>query len=117
VSCQRAAEFRTAIAAIRKDVSQPRIAIANGLEQVWCPVTILNISTVDDYEQHQSEGVSDDVTLAAFDVLAFIIAANPAAFGGFDRLAIDCARRGAGFTAFQFPRADDEQSQLRECFC
>src|SRR5262249_3181098 len=50
----------------------------------------------------QTQRVGDNLALAAFDLLAGIIAARTAALGGLDRLAVDDPRRRAGFAAGRF---------------
>ncbi len=49
------------------------------------------------------------VSLAPIDLLARIIARNPAAFRGLDALAVDHTRRRPCLAAFELPRAHDQQ--------
>jgi hypothetical protein len=44
---------------------------------------------VDRRANHQAERIDDDVTFAAFDLLAGVVTARPAALGGFHRLAVE----------------------------
>ena len=55
------------------------------------------------------KGVGHDVSLAPLDLLAGIIARNPAAFGGLDALAVDHTRRRARLAALEFARAHRQQ--------
>ena len=55
-----------------------------------------DIGTVHHETDHQAERINDDVALAAFGLLARIIAPDTATFLGFDALAIDHAGRWTG---------------------
>jgi len=63
---------------------------------------------MDQDEQHQSKRVGDDVTLAALDLLACVIARNPAAFRGFHTLTVDDAGAGRSLAALQFASGGDK---------
>ena len=56
---------------------------------------------MDDQSDHEAEGVGDDVALAAFHFLPRVKSADAAAFRGLYALAVDDARRWAGFPALQ----------------
>lgn len=105
-------EFVACIAAVGEDVAQPWMAEPDRPEQVGSAVSILNIGPVDPHEDQEAERVGDDVALAPFDLLARVISANPAAFGGLDALAVDDAGRGLGLLAFDLARAAITRSWL-----
>lgn len=90
-------ELVARIAAIGEDVAQPWMAEPDRLQQVGSSVAILNIGPVDPHEDQEAERVGDDVALAPFDLLARVIAANPATFGGLDALAVDDTPAGLGW--------------------
>jgi hypothetical protein len=56
---------------------EPRPASEDGFESRYGIIAVLNISTVNDEPHHQAERVDDDMALAAFDLLACVIAAIP----------------------------------------
>ena len=56
----------------------------------------------------KNAGVGEDKSLAALDLLTRVIAANPATFDGFDRLAIDEPGAGRGFVPFDFAQFHDK---------
>ncbi len=71
-----------------------REAEADGFEDIDSAVAILNVSGMDENEHQKAAGVGDDMAFAALHLLAGVIAANSAAFRGFDRLAVDNASTG-----------------------
>ena len=89
-------------------MAQPWVPIANGFDNIGRPVSVLNSGTVNDDEQHLTQRIGDDVALAALDLLACIIAANPTGLGGFDGLAIDNTSCRRGFAVLQFARAHNQ---------
>jgi hypothetical protein len=101
-------EFLAAISAIGEDVTQPGIAVANGVQHLDGTVPILDIGAVDDEPDQTAECVRQDVSLAALDLLASVEAPDAAAFGGLDALAVDDASGRTGLPAFQFARRGDE---------
>jgi hypothetical protein len=56
----------------------------------------LHIGGLDFSTDQQTQRVGDNLALAAFDLLAGIIAARTAALGGLDRLAVDDPADGLG---------------------
>jgi len=90
-------------------MAQPGETVADGFQDIGCAVAVLDIGFMDNHEQHQTERISDDVALAALDLLAGVVARNPATFGGLDALAVDDAGRGRGLTPLQFARSADKQ--------
>ncbi|MBP2471089.1 transposase [Sinorhizobium meliloti] len=86
-------QFRTGIAAVSKDMPEPRPASEDGFERRYGTIAVLNVSTVNDEPHHQAERVNNDMTLATFDLLARVIARDPPAFSRFDALTVDHACR------------------------
>jgi hypothetical protein len=58
-------------------------------DDVWRAIPVLNVGGMRDRVQHVALGIGEDMTLAALDLLARIIAARSAAFRGFHALAVD----------------------------
>ena len=56
-----------------------------------------------------AERIGDDVVLAALDLLAGVVARNPATLGGLVTRAVDDTGRGRSFTPLQFARSADKQ--------
>lgn len=96
VTPQGAAELVSSVAAIGEDMAQPREAIADGLEHINGTVAVLNVGGVDEDEDQKAAGIGDDMPLAPLDLLACVVAPNPAGFCGFDRLTVDHTRTWAG---------------------
>ena len=63
---------------------------------------------MDHGDEQEAQGVDQDVTLAPLHLLGGIVAARPAAFRGFHRLAVDHGGRGAGLTPLLFARLDGQ---------
>jgi hypothetical protein len=101
-------QLRPCISSIGEDVAQPRKRSPDGGEHLRSRVTILNIGSMDDQRDHQSERVGHDVALAALDFLARVIAANSAAFRGLNALAVDHACGWTGIAPLQLPRCHNE---------
>ena len=76
----------SSIAAVRKDMAQPWKTETGGLQHCGRAIAVLHIGALDEDHQQQSERVGQNVALAAFNLLARIIARNAAAFGGFHAL-------------------------------
>lgn len=95
-------ELVAAIAAVGEDMTQPGLAMANGVQHINGAVPILDIGAVDDGPDQKAKRVGQDVALAALDLLAGVKAAGAAAFGGLDALAVDDAGGRAALPAFQF---------------
>ncbi len=70
---QSAPKFRPLITSARKDMAQPGVGVSNGSQHPFCTVTVLNISAMDDTTDQQANRVGDDVSLAAFYLLASVI--------------------------------------------
>jgi hypothetical protein len=94
---ERRAQFLAGIAAVGKDVVQPREATHDSCHERRT-VTVLDIGAVDGRVEEIAAGIGEDVALASFDLLANVIAANDAAFGGFDALAVGDTGARAGLT-------------------
>ena len=119
LASERGAEFLAGIAAVSEEVAQPGEAMADRLQEVRRAVPILDVGAVDDHVEHQAEGVGQDVALTAHDLLARVIAPRPAAFRGFDALAVDHAAGRARLASRQLPHVHHqkvvdrrEQSQI-----
>ena len=89
-------------------MAQQRIGNRDGFEQVRCPITILNISSVNGKTDQQANRVCDDVTFAPFDPLASVIASHPATFSCFHALTVNHTRRWARCAPFGLTRRRDE---------
>ena len=98
---ERAAQLVACVAAVGECVAQPGEAMADGLEQVRRPVAVLHARGVDDHERQEPDRVAETTPLEALGLLAGVEAANPAAFGDFDALAVDHARRWASLASLQ----------------
>jgi hypothetical protein len=85
-------------------MAQPGPALENGFENHRRGVAVLNIGAVHDKADQEAAGVGDDVAFAAIDLFPGVKAPYSAAFGGFNALAVDHARRRAGFAARSFAR-------------
>ena len=86
---QRLSELVASIATIGENMAQPREAFDDLGQHQRCSVTVLDVGSVDNCMDEVSVGVGQDVALAALHLLASVIALWPAAFGGFDALAVD----------------------------
>ena len=75
-------------------MAQPREAMPDALEHIGCAVTVLDVGGVDNGCDQKALRVGDDMALAAFDLFTRVITPWPAAFRGFDALALNHARRG-----------------------
>ena len=66
-------------------MAQPGKAPPHGLEDIDCAIAVLNIGRAHEDKDKEAASVSQDVALqlAALDLLARVIAAGTAAFGGF----------------------------------
>src|ERR1700693_466111 len=85
-------------------MAQPGKGIADGGEEQRRSIAILDASLMHDRTNQKAGRISQDVAFAALDLLAGIIAARPAGFGGLDRLAVDDAGGGARFAPRGFTR-------------
>ena len=77
-------------------------------EDLGRAVAVLDIGCVHDQADQQAECIGDDVTLAALDLLARVIAPNTTAFRGFHALAVDHPGARAGLASFQLPGRHDQ---------
>jgi len=75
------------VAAVGEEAVQRRVGVAVSLDKAGRSITVLDVGGV-------AGRVGRDVTLATLDLFGGIIATQPAAFGGFDRLTVDdtCGR-------------------------
>lgn len=86
---ERAAQFVAGIAAVRKDMAQSGVEAADRSKDERSSVPILDVGGMHEEADQIALRVGDDVALASLDLLARIVAARPAAFRGFHRLAVD----------------------------
>ena len=108
-SLDRGFEFVAGISAIGEDMAQPREPEADGFENIDGAVAVLNVRGVDQDEQQKATGVGDDMPFAALHFLARVIARNPAALRGFDRLAVDDTGAGRGLPTSLLARRHHQQ--------
>ena len=103
--CQCLAQFvagpstllRINCAAIGEDMTQPWEVVSDAGENIHSTVAVpetssgqaLDIGGVDDGADQKTLRVGDDMTLPALDLFTRIIPPRPAAFRGFDALAVD----------------------------
>jgi len=81
---QRIPELFARIAAVSKDMARPWEAITDRLEHIDGAIAVLNVGSVDENEDQEAADIGDDMPLAPLDLLARVVAPNPAAFRGFD---------------------------------
>jgi len=112
-AAERAAQLRPGVSAIGEDVAQLRIGVSDRGEHGGRAIAILDIGGVDGQPDQQPDGVDDDMALAPLDLLAGIIAANPARLRRFHGLAVDHAGARAGLTTLQFARRHGEMKADR----
>ena len=93
----RIAQFLTGITCVGEDVTQPWKAVANGPQHIDRPVAVLDIGGMNEDEDQEAAGVGQDMALAAFHLLARVIARYSAAFRGFHALAVDHSGAGLAF--------------------
>ena len=97
--CQCLAQFVAGITAIGEDMTQPWEAVSDAGENIHSTVAVpetssgqaLDIGGVDDGADQKTLRVGDDMTLPALDLFTRIIPPRPAAFRGFDALAVNHA--------------------------
>ncbi len=68
---------RSGIGSIRPDVPEPPILVAEDVEELFCPIAILNAGSRHHYRQDQPERIDEDMSLAAFDLFAGIVPTDP----------------------------------------
>jgi hypothetical protein len=74
-----------------------KIVRLDQLEQCWCCYTIIQPCTRDQHDNHQAQGIHQQMALAPFDLLAAIIAALATAhLRRLDRLTVDTRGTGRG---------------------
>ena len=96
---QRLAQFLPGIAAVSEDMAQPWIERADRGEHAWGTIAILNAGFMHDEPDQMALRVGDDMTLAALDLLACVIAPRAAALRGFHRLAVNHSGRRTRLSA------------------
>jgi len=101
-------QLRTGITALGKDVPEPQQASEDGFESRHYAIAVLNVGAVDDDPNHQTDRIDNDIPLATFDLLASVIARDPAAFSRFDALTVDHSCRRRGFPSFQLSRLHNQ---------
>ena len=89
-------------------MQQPWSPVADGFQEIGGTIAILDVGAVHHETDHQAERIDDDMTLAAFGLLARIVAPDAAAFRGFDALAIDHTGRRACLLALELARFHHE---------
>jgi hypothetical protein len=97
-------KFVAGVAGIGEDMAQPGTNMADCGEQERRSIAILNACLMHDRADQQARRVGQDVALAAFDLLAGVVASRAAGLGGLDRLAIDDPGGRARLAARYFPR-------------
>ena len=71
-------QFLARIAAVCKDMTQPWKGLSDGRQHKWCAVAVLDIDPVIDGSNQKFIGVSDDVSLAPFNLFACVKPTNTA---------------------------------------
>ncbi len=71
-------------------------------------VAVLDVGGVDHGDQQEANGIDQDVTFPALDLLGRVIARNAAAFRGFHRLTVDHRGRGNGLAPLLLARLDGQ---------
>lgn len=77
-------------------MTQPGIEGADARQQGWRAIAVLDVRRMHDHANRETDGIGQNVTLAAFDHLFSGIAARTPGFRGLHRLAVDDARSRAG---------------------
>jgi len=108
LSEQRRGQFLAGIGTVGEEVAQPRKEIVDRGDDEGSAVAVLDVGAMQFGSDQQAGGVGDKMTLAAFDFLRCIETARPAGFGGFDRLTIDDAGRGARLATNRFARLQQQ---------
>src|SRR5665213_43926 len=106
---ERVLEFFSGVTAIGEDMAQPRIELADRRQNSHGTIAVLNVGGMNQQSDKIALRVGDDMALAPLDLLARIEAARTATFCGFHGLAVDHARRGAGFAPTPFARRHDKR--------
>ena len=96
------------IAAIGEDVAQPGTQMPDRGEDAHRTIAVLDVGGMDLQPDQVAQRIDDDMALAALDLLAGVIPPWAAAFGGFDRLAVDHASARAGFAPRLLARGHDQ---------
>lgn len=73
-----------------------------------CSVPILDVGGVDQGVNQIAFGIGQDMPLAALDLLARVIAPRPAAFRGFDALAVDHVRTERRLATIRLARTHEQ---------
>ncbi len=68
---------RSGIGAIRPDMPEPPILVAEDGEKLFRPIAILDAGSRHHHRQDQPEGIDEDMALAAFDLFAGIVPPDP----------------------------------------
>jgi hypothetical protein len=90
------------IGAVGEDTLNEWIQRAGSLQQRDGAITILDRGRLDLENQSSAIGIDHGFTLAPADFLAGVISPGPTGFRGFDALAVDYRRTGAGLAADTF---------------
>jgi hypothetical protein len=68
---------RSGIGPVRPDVSQPRIPMPEDLQELFRTIAVLHPGGRHDHREDQPAGIDEEVTLAAFDLVARVVAPEP----------------------------------------
>ncbi len=105
---ERVPELVTGIAAVGEQVAQPWEAVDDPGQHQRRSIAILDIGRMDHGMNQVALGIGQDMALAALDLLARVIAARPAGFGGFDALTVDHPGTGRSLAAMGFARGHQQ---------
>ena len=84
----------SAIRPINPEQPQLFTGAPESCEEEMGPRRIGDRSGCDDHGQQEPQGIDHQMAFPPFDVFAFVVAALPSQFRGFDALAVETARRG-----------------------
>ena len=87
------------ITAVCPNLLQPREALPCPVQHCFAAVLVLDVGRMHHAGDQQSQDIHEQVSLAAVDVLAGIVAAFGSTLGGLDRLAVEDAGRRRGLLA------------------
>jgi hypothetical protein len=68
---------RPGLGPVHPEVSQPRIPVPEALQELCRAIAVLHTGGRHDHRQDQPEGIDEEVTLAAFDLFARVVAPEP----------------------------------------
>ncbi len=91
---------------IGEDGFDPREEPSHGANHPLGAVAVLDVGGVDHGDQQEANGIDQDVSLPALDLLGRVIARNAAVFRDFHRLTVDHRGRGTGLAPLPLARLD-----------